>query len=96
MKWYFSNSETEKPGSVGGYVEIDPDITDLSSDLVLQLADDVKSSGAKLQLLVVPSKFRIVNGIYGDKCVILFHVKQNLFKPFKFFGIITETKLYLF
>lgn len=50
--------------SVGKFIEENPDISDLSKKIMLKLADEVKASGAQFAMMVVPSKFRLVNKIY--------------------------------
>ena len=50
--------------SVGGYVEPNPDITPLTSSLLVALARDVRASGAEFVLSAVPSKARLA-GVPG-------------------------------
>jgi len=49
---------------VGGLVEREPDLSDISTRFVQTLAEEVEESGAIFVLIVVPSKYRIVNQIF--------------------------------
>lgn len=43
----------------GGFIEENPNITELSSNLILKLEKAISQSGGKLILMVVPSKYRL-------------------------------------
>ncbi|MEW6600876.1 MAG: SGNH/GDSL hydrolase family protein [Nitrospirota bacterium] len=57
LKWILFHRE-EKSDVVGGTVEENPDITQLSSDLMSALSTEVLASGAKFAFFAVPSKAR--------------------------------------
>lgn len=53
----------KRPHAVAGpYVEINPDITELTASNVRELAREVGESGAEFALMAVPSKYRLQSG----------------------------------
>ena len=66
LLWMYENKDKEK-SVVAGMVEENPDITQISADLLKTLATEVKASGAKFVLTVIPSKFRIRNHITDNQ-----------------------------
>jgi len=65
FSWMIEN-RAQKKNVVAGLVEENPDLTEMSTRYVLKLAQEVRNSGAEFILMVVPSKFRLVNNIYSD------------------------------
>lgn len=59
IKWLIGYWRQRSRPVVGGYVEENPDISSLTGDLVLQLADEIRDSGAEFVLMAVPSKARL-------------------------------------
>ena len=66
LLWMYENKDKEK-SVVAGMVEENPDINQLSADLLKTLAKEVKASGAKFVLTVIPSKFRIRDHISDNQ-----------------------------
>lgn len=58
-RWLLTNRASEN-AIVGGFVEENPDISSLSSQLVLSLARKVEAAGAEFILMAVPSKEKLV------------------------------------
>jgi lysophospholipase L1-like esterase len=65
ISWFLENWNESK-NIVGGMVEENPELTEMSTEFVLKLSKEVKESGAEFVIMVVPSKYRLVNNIYGD------------------------------
>jgi len=60
IKWNLAHwNETKEV--VGDFVEENPQISDVSSDMLLSINQEVVDSGAKLALFAVPSNFRLQN-----------------------------------
>ncbi|HIB85208.1 MAG TPA: SGNH/GDSL hydrolase family protein [Chromatiaceae bacterium] len=68
IAWSLRNSRSE-PEIVGGFVEENPDISDLSSKLMLLLAKDVEKSGALFAITAIPSKYRLRNRNRGIETI---------------------------
>ena len=64
--WMYDNQDKHK-SVVAGMVEENPDITQLSANLIKTLAKEVEASGTQFLLTVVPSKHNIVNHIKNDQ-----------------------------
>lgn len=63
--WILNNSG-KTISAMGGFAEENPDLSEMSKKLILILAEEVKSSGAHFALMVVPSKYRLVNEIFDS------------------------------
>lgn len=61
IEWLIDNWNRDKT-FIGGFVEENPDLTQLSTGLVKSIANEIKDSGAYFYLMVVPSKFRHFGG----------------------------------
>jgi len=66
LKWMFENPSSEQLQIVSGMVEENPDISKLSSYTINLLNKNIKSSGVKFILTVVPSKYKSVNKKYSN------------------------------
>lgn len=70
--WIIKNWNRKKD-VVGGFVEDNPDLSELTQNLLNKLSQEIADSGAKVILMAVPSKFRLitkekVSGIeFGEK-----------------------------
>lgn len=58
LKWSLENRGKAKD-IVGNYVEENPDISELSSQLLSTLAEEIQNSNGKFILMAVPSKYRL-------------------------------------
>lgn len=65
ISWVLENWNQKKQ-VVGGLVEENPELTEMSTGFVLKLADEVRQAGAEFVLMVVPSKYRLVSNGYND------------------------------
>src|SRR5262249_36785475 len=65
LRWAVENAGKPK-NVVGGLVEEDPDVSALSAKFVRQLRDRVEQDGGEFAMMVVPSKFRLLNGLPDD------------------------------
>jgi hypothetical protein len=65
ISWMIEHRVREKH-IVGGLVEENPDLTEMSTRYVLELVREVRNSGAEFILTVVPSKYRLANNIYDN------------------------------
>lgn len=52
--------------NIGGYIEENPNISEVSSNFMIQLFQKVHHTGANFSFMVVPSKFRLFNHLYDD------------------------------
>ncbi len=59
LAWRLKQTRRMPLQVVGGYVEDNPEISDLTAQFVLKLNQEVKASGAEFVLMVVPSKYRL-------------------------------------
>ena len=60
IEWVLSNWG-ERKNIVGDFVEENPDISEVSSNMLILLNQEVIDSGAELTLFAVPSNFRLTN-----------------------------------
>jgi len=67
LMWIYNNSKTDNKLVVSGTVEEEPNLTDLSKLYIKKLNDNIVSSGSKLILFAVPSKFDTVNRSYNQR-----------------------------
>ncbi len=58
LLWWLKNRNNIEP-VVGGFIEENPDISTLTSRIILSLADRIQNTGAAFTLMVVPSKYRL-------------------------------------
>jgi len=58
LAWTFAHYGEEQT-VIHGYVEENPNITDTSAQFIKKLNDQVRSSGARFYLTVIPSKYRV-------------------------------------
>ncbi|ETR74348.1 MAG: hypothetical protein OMM_00295 [Candidatus Magnetoglobus multicellularis str. Araruama] len=59
LNWYFTHENLENKKVVSGYIEENPDLSQLSKDLILKCKQDVEKSGAEFYLFAIPSKYRL-------------------------------------
>jgi len=62
LDWYFTHEKQDDKRVVSGYIEENPDLSQLTKDLILQCKQNVEHSGAKFYLFVIPSKYRLMQG----------------------------------
>lgn len=64
LEWMYENKGKD---IVAGTVEENPDISELSANFIISMANKVRDSGAKFLFTAVPSKYRIVNSAADNK-----------------------------
>jgi len=68
LYWYFTHEKQDDKRVVSGYIEENPDLSQLTKDLILQCKQNVEHSGAKFYLFVIPSKYRLMQS--GRRCLL--------------------------
>lgn len=75
LKWIIEHRNENANTIAGNYVEINPDISNLSGNLIKTLDREVKRSGGRFILMATPSKYRLNSGDnnsseleFSDKC----------------------------
>jgi hypothetical protein len=62
IAWWITNAKKQPVAAmVGGFIEENPDVSEISANLVTDLARQVKASGAEFVLSAVPSKARLLH-----------------------------------
>lgn len=61
FRWWLHHDPEDAAYVVGGYVEENPDISELTSQLMEKLAEEIARSGALLTLMTVPSRYRLAH-----------------------------------
>lgn len=77
LLWMYKNESNEQ-NIVGGLVEENPDIPELSINIIDSLSKEVAASGAQFVLMVVPSKFSLLYPDIKKKSKLQFSDKWKL------------------
>ena len=67
LYWYSSHEKQDDTRVISGYIEENPDLSQLTKGLILQCKQNVEHSGAKFYLFVIPSKYRLMKGALSKR-----------------------------